>query len=180
MKTTIILILSLLMAIVTGCGGQSVSDEENQRPSVSLNIAALQGNVVAVKQHVNAGSDLNKKDEYGSPPLSIAITFGKDEAAMALIDAGVDLNITNNDGSTPLHIAAFFCRTEIVKALLEKGADKTLKNNYGNTAYESVAAPFEAVKPFYDAMDSSLKPLGLNLDYDRLEKTRPIIAEMLK
>ncbi|MFC1726805.1 ankyrin repeat domain-containing protein [candidate division KSB1 bacterium] len=176
--TTAILIAALLAA--AGCGQQKNSDTAPKPPGVSLQIAALQGNVDAVRQHIKAGSELNEKDEYGSTPLITAIVFGKTEAAKALIDAGVDLKITNNTGATPLHIAAFFCRTDIVKALLEKGADKTVKNNYGSTALESVAAPFEAVKGIYDSFGNSLKPLGLRLDYEHIKKTRPIIAEMLQ
>jgi ankyrin repeat protein len=84
-------------------------------------MAALQGNIEAIRQHIEAGSDLNDKDVYGSSPLIIAATFGKTEVARALIEAGADMNITNNDGATALHAAAFLCRTEIVKALLDNG-----------------------------------------------------------
>jgi hypothetical protein len=97
-----------------------------------------------------------------------------------LIEAGADMTITNNEGATPLHIAAFFCRTEIVKALLEKGADKNAKNSTGKTALETVAGPFSEVKGIYDSIGKALKPLGLELDYDRIKITRPKIAEMLQ
>ena len=138
------------------------------------------GNLEALQQHIKYGSDLNKKDDYGSTPLIIAATFGKTEIAKALINAGADLNLTSNDGSTPLHTAAFFCRTEIVKALLEKGANKNIKNSYGSTPREAVSTPFENVKGIYDQISKDLGPLGLKLNYTHLEMTRPIIAELLK
>ena len=116
----------------------------------------------------------------GSSPLITASLFGKTEMAKALIDAGANINFTNNEGSTALHTAAFFCRTEIVQMLLDKGADKTVKNNYGSTAYESVAGPFKDIKSTYQMMEQMLAPMGLKVDYDYLEKTRPVIAEMLK
>ena len=109
-----------------------------------------------------------------------ACSFGKTEIAKALIDAGADLNLKNNDGSTALITAAFFGQKEIVKYLLEKGADKTAVNNHGSNAFISVSAPFEAVKPIYESIENGLKPLGLKLDYEHLEKIRPVIAEMLK
>jgi ankyrin repeat protein len=153
--------------------------QENSKPGVSIHLAALQGNVAVIQGHIEAGSDLNEKDAYGSTPLIIAATFGQTEVAKALIDAGADLNVTNNEGGTALHAAAFLCRPEIVRQLLEGGADKELRNGYGNTAFESVAAPFDAVKGVYDSFAASLGPLGLQLDYEQIRTTRPKIAEML-
>jgi len=45
---------------------------------------------------------------------------------------------------------------------------------------ESVAGPFEEVKGVYDAIGEIFVPLGLELDYERIKNTRPIIVEMLK
>ena len=71
-------------------------------------------------------------------------------------------------------------RTEIVEALLENGADKDLANTAGRTALETVAGPFEDVKPIYDSIQKGLAPLGLRFDYGRIRETRPKIAEMLR
>ncbi|MFC2156702.1 ankyrin repeat domain-containing protein [Acidobacteriota bacterium] len=171
--TTGILIVSLLMA--AGC-----TKQESPAPRVSLHAAAVQGNIDVIQQHIKAGSDLNKKDAYGSTPLIIAITFDKTDVARALVEAGADMSVTNNEGATPLHIAAFFCRSEIVQALLDEGADKNIKNSTGKTALETVAGPFDDVKGIYDAIGKGLAPLGLNFDYERIKKTRPKIAEMLQ
>ena len=152
----------------------------NKPPTLDISAATFMGDLEAIDQHVKAGSDLNKKDQYGSTPLTIAATFNKTEIAIALINAGADLNMQSADGSTPLHTSAFFCRVEIVEALLEKGADKTLKNNYGSTPLESVSAPFNDVKNFYDQISKDLGPLGFKLDYKYLETTRPLIADMLR
>lgn len=173
MKTVTTAMLVATLLTVAGCG-------KRETPSVSLHIAALQGNIDAIEQHIKTGSDLNKKDAYGSSPLIIAATFGKTGVAKALIESGADMKITNSEGATPLHIAAFFCRTEIVKALLDKGADKNAKNNSSSTALESVAGPFYDVKGIYDSIGKALKPLGLELDYERIKMTRPRIAEMLR
>ena len=64
--------------------------------------------------------------------------------------------------------------------LLDKGADKTITNKYGATAYQSVSYPFADAKESYEMMGKMLQPMGLNLDYVYIEKTRPEIAEMLK
>ena len=176
--TTAILIVTVLA--VGGCPKQESSDREQRPPRVSLHGAALQGNLDAIRQHINAGSELNKKDAYGSSPLIVAVTFGKTEVARVLIEAGADLEITNNEGATPLHVAAFFCRAEIVKALLDNGADKNALNKAGRTALETVAGPFDDVKGIYDSIGKSLRPLGLKLDYERIKRTRPEIADVLR
>jgi fucose 4-O-acetylase-like acetyltransferase len=157
-----------------------VSQVVNQ-PQMSLHAAVVTGNMEIVKYYILSGTDLNEKEpEGGSSPLITATMFGQTEAALALIEAGADINQKNNDGSTALHTAAFFCRTEIIKALLASGIDKTIKNNSGAMAAESVAAPFEVVKPIYDYFSKVYEPMGFKLDYERLKETRPMIAEMLK
>lgn len=183
MKNVTVSTIIVLCLVMVGCKKQNDSkpaEQKTQPPRVNLHVAALQGNLEAVKQHIEAGSDLNQKDAYGSTALIAATTFGKYEVARALIDAGADLSLTNNEGSTPLHIAAFLCRTEIVQALLDKGADKNARNESGATPLDSVAGPFEDVKGIYDLIVEGLKPLGLRLDYERIKATRPQIAEMLK
>lgn len=183
MKTASTAMLLVILLTLFGCEKKQDPEAKEVRPpkppSVNLHLAALQGNVTAIQQHIAVGSDIDMKDAYGSCPLAVAATFGKTEVAKTLIDAGADLEVTNNDGSTPLHIAAFLCRTEIVKALLEKGANKSAINQAGSTPLQSVAASFEDVKVAYDTIGNALKPLGLKLDYERIKATRPQIAEML-
>ena len=164
----------LLLALLMGCG-------KPNPPSVSLQDAARQGNLQAIRQHIKAGSILNEKDPAtGATPLITAAAFDQTEVARAIINAGADLNIRNNDGSTALHCAAFLCRTDIVRDLLQKGADKKARNNAGSTALESVAGPFDQVKGIYDLLQSILGPLGLKLDYDQIRATRPEIADLLR
>ncbi len=154
---------------------------EVKAPQVDIHTAVVTGNLDALKQHIQAGTNINERDPFGgSSPLISAAVFGKPDAAKVLIDAGADLNFQNNDGSTALHTAAFFCHPDIVKMLLDKGADKTIKNKYGATPYESVAGPFNDVKGAYDMMGKVLGPMGLKLDYAYIEKTRPQIAATLK
>ena len=151
------------------------------KPKVDLHTAVLKNDIKSVKEHIAAKSDLNIREAMGgSTPLISAAFFGKTEIAKLLINAGANLNIQNNDGSTALITAAFFCRPDIVKMLLAKKANKTIKNNYNQTAYETLLTPFNQVKPVYEAMGNALSPLGLKLDYAYIEKTRPLIAKMLK
>jgi len=179
MKTVTTAMLVVTLLIVVGWGKQ-VNSSEEKAPGVSLHLAALQGNIDAIRQHIKAGSDLDEKDAYGSSPLIVAVTFGKTEVARALIEAGADLGIRDNYGSTPLHLAALFCRIEIVKALLDKGANKYLRNNNGATAFDIAASHFDDDKGIYDQLGAALGPMGLELDYEQIRITRPKIAEMLR
>ncbi len=152
-----------------------------EAPKIDLQTAVISGNLEAVKQHIEAGTDLNKKDQMsGSTPLMSAATFNKPAIVKALINANADLNLKNNEGSTALHAAAFFCRIEIVQMLMDAKADKTLKNKYGATPGETVAGPFADMKPVYEMLQQQLEPFGLKLDLQELEKTRPVIAMMLQ
>ncbi|MDF0705728.1 ankyrin repeat domain-containing protein [Flagellimonas okinawensis] len=154
---------------------------EVKAPDIALSAAVVSGNLEAVEQHIKAGTNINEKDPLsGSTPLITAITFDKQDIAQALIDAGADLSIKNNDGSTALHVAAFFCKVEGVKMLMDAGADKQVKNNYGATARETVIGPFADVKPIYEMMQQQLGPIGLQLDLEEIEETRPTIAVMLQ
>jgi hypothetical protein len=180
------------IVILSGCGsgnensGSDVKQQAEQQtkvkpPSVDIFTATFLGDLEAVQQHIQAGTDLNQREPtMGSTPLISAAVFGKTAVARALMEAGADVNIQNQEGSTALHTAAFLCRTEIVELLLAHGADKDLQNIYGSTPLASVEGPFSEVKGIYDEFSKELGPLGLKLDYNQLEQTRPVIAEMLR
>ncbi|MBT8477377.1 MAG: SDR family NAD(P)-dependent oxidoreductase [Gemmatimonadetes bacterium] len=149
--------------------------------SVGLHQAVVEGDLETVRELIEAGSDLNVKEPSGgSSPLLTAATFGRTEAARALIDAGADVNQQNNEGSTALLTAAFMAHAEIVEALLAAGADKSIANMTGSTPLDVVTLPFENLEPIYDYLGAVLGPLGLELDYERIKATRPMIAEMLR
>lgn len=161
--------------------GEGTPSSSESSGAVGLHEAVLEGDLEAVQRYIETGSDLNVREPAGgSSPLITAATFGRTDAARALIEAGADLDLQNNDGSTALITAAFFCRTEIVEALLAAGADKTIMNGSGSTALDVVTVPFEAIRGFYDYIGATLAPFGLELDYERIETTRPRIAEMLQ
>ncbi len=164
--------------------GEARPASSQSRPAASISgihEAVLEGDLEAVRQLIEAGADVNEREPIGgSSPLITAATFGRTEAAKALIEAGADVNQRNTEGSTALLTAALFCRTEIVQALLDAGADKSIRNEMGSTALDVVTIPFEAIKPVYDYLGTVLGPYGLELDYDRIRRTRPVIAEMLR
>lgn len=184
---SLITVLSFVVAITLttmSCNESNTSTNTTSlvdKPKTDIQTAVLTNKLDVVKQYINAGTDINKKDQMtGSTPLITAATFGKKDMVKALIDANADLSIKNNDGATALHTAAFFCRVEIVQMLMNAKADKTIKNNFGATPRESVMGSFAAMKPVYEMLQQQLSPLGLQIDLDEIEKTRPVIAMMLQ
>ena len=156
-----------------------------ESPDSSLFEAAVTGNLEAVKQHIAAGTDLNQRDPnpVGSKgsALHAAAAFGYNEVAVALIEGGADVNQKDKEGQTPLHMAALFCYPKIAQALLDNGADKTIKDNDGQTALGMVEFPWSIVKGIYELLDGIVfKPAGKPLDYNRIQKTRPQVAAIIR
>ena len=148
-------------------------------PSIDIWKAAAQGNLEAIKQHLEAGTDIDAKEPPGgSTPLLVAATFGQVEAAKFLIEKGANVNAGSNDGATALHGAAFFCHTEIVKLLLGEGAVVDAKNIRGETPLDAVAGDWsQELEGIYKWLAELWK---LQLDLERIQATRPKIAALLR
>ncbi|NNF36652.1 MAG: acyltransferase family protein [Saprospiraceae bacterium] len=145
---------------------------------MGIHEAAATGNLDAIKQHINLGSDLNLREPSGgSSPLITASLFGQTEVALLLIESDINLDFQNNDGSTALHTAAFFGRVEIVKALMEAGIDAEIRNKDGSTALDAVSGPYESLKPVYDYFNTTF---NLQLTDEQLIKSRGDVKKLLE
>lgn len=178
----VILIIGAAFSSYPGTAQNKMNVDLNEQPECarSLQAAVVANDLESVKTLLAEGADVDEKEAAsGSSPLITAALFGNVQIAEVLINAGANIDAKNNDGSTALHTAAFLCHPAVVKLLLENGADKSLRNNGGSTALESVQAPFEMVKPIYDFLASSFEPLGVKIDQERIQKTRPEIVKLL-
>lgn len=187
-KTITMVIVTLLLTSSCAQSDKKTATSSTQKttktvskPSIDIHAAVLTGNLEVVKQHIEAGTDINQKEAMsGSTPLMSAATFNHPEIAKALINAKADLTVKNNDGGTALHTAAFFGRIEIVQLLIDAKADKTVRNNFGATPREIVMTDYAQMKPIYEMLIQQLKPMGFTLDLDELQKARPVVAMMLQ
>lgn len=180
-----ILFSFILMLFATACSQSQATDDKQptnaKAPDMDIHAAIIAGKTELVRQHIKAGSDINKQEPMSSStPLITAITFDKPEIVKILIDAKADLAIKNKDGSTALHVAAFFGRIKMVQMLMDAKADKTIKNNMGATPRQTVLGEFAQMKPFYEMISQQLKPMGFVLDLNKLQKARPVVATMLQ
>ncbi|MGB6121019.1 MAG: ankyrin repeat domain-containing protein [Bacteroidota bacterium] len=147
MRTITTTVLALMLFALVGCGNRDESPRQpaesqtiGSAPKVDLHSAVVTDDLEAIRQHIEAGSDINVLEpSRASTPLITAAFLGKTEAAKILIDAGADLNYQNVDGSTALHTAAAFGKTEVAKILIDAGTDLNLQNNEGSTALHTAA-----------------------------------------
>jgi len=133
-----LLLTTIAAVLLVGCGTtqshksailkpaepvSEVAPPANPTADRALFDAAKAGNIEAVKQHLDAGADVNAKDGGGWTPLHYAAGNSHKEIAELLIAKGADVNAKNDKGRTPLHRAAIFGHKEIVELLIAKGAD---------------------------------------------------------
>jgi len=86
-----LLITTIAAVVLVGCGPP-------EPPDISIHQAADQGNIEAVKQHLDAGANVNAKDEVGWTLLHTAAFYGHKEIAELLITKGADVNAKDVDG----------------------------------------------------------------------------------
>ena len=101
---------------------------ENGGKIDSIFSAALVGDLEAIKDFLNAGLEINQKDNNGQTVLHVAIKEGHEEIIKFLISKRVDLSIKDSTGSTALFYAISRNQKNIIKLLIEKGANVDVKN----------------------------------------------------
>ena len=85
---------------------------------------------------IDAGSDVNVRDDYDQSLVMQAASSGKLAVLEVLIAAGADVNVPNMYKVTPLAAAAEQGKIEIVQALIKAGAKVNARNTYGGTALQ--------------------------------------------
>ena len=73
-----LLLTTIAAVVLVGCGE---SQPTAKAPDISIHTAAYKGNIEAVKQHLDAGADVNAKEDDGTTPLDRAIQLGHPEIA---------------------------------------------------------------------------------------------------
>ncbi len=113
---------------------QVTVEARNAQDESPLMMAALKGNLAAVKALLERDADVNKT---GWTPLHYAASAGSRQhlAIIALLlENHAYIDATSPNGTTPLMMAAQYGSNEAVQLLLDEGADPTLKNQLGLTA----------------------------------------------
>ena len=128
-----LLLTAIAAVLLVGCGESQQSapapeakpkPPRAKAPSISIHAAAALGNLEAVKQHIDAGTDVNAKGVVGSPLHYAAIEGreGCEEIVELLIANGADVNAKDVYDKTPLDLAK---RHPELADLLRKHGGKT-------------------------------------------------------
>ena len=96
-----LLLTTIAAVVLVGCS-------KPPPPDISIHTAAYKGNIEAVKQHLDAGADVNAKGYRERTPLHYAAHGGRNKIVKLLIEEGADVNAKAKDGSTPLDLAIEF------------------------------------------------------------------------
>ena len=159
-----------------------------------LQLAALQGDTMALARLLNDGADPNETDRYGWGSLHFAVPQGGLEVVSALLAAGADPRAPTISGATPLHLAAPQAPESVVSALLRAGADPNAREGEGRRTPLHNAAWYrkDALLPIINALleagaDPGSSQANMDVDGDGAlhlalrnpEVTAPVVYALL-
>src|SRR5665213_4374296 len=90
--------------------------------------AAMTGDRALAKALIDAGADIDARDQNDATPLHDAVRNGWADTVKLLVENEAQVNAKDKDGETPLHLAARGNYTQIAKLLIYKGADIVATN----------------------------------------------------
>lgn len=106
--------LAILILLISPKAAFTQADCSNWNTREYFEVATAQD----VRACLNAGADLEARDEYGETPLHRAAWLGTTDTVNALIDGGADIEARTEYGETPLHQAAWLGSAETINILI--------------------------------------------------------------
>jgi len=143
---TLMIVFGALALSLAACSKQpekpnaQVQTEAPSAASSTLTDAAIKGDPAPAKALIDAGADVNAKDNLGRTPLHTVAFYGHLKLTELLIASGADVNAKDHVGMTPLHAAVLSGGRQEVQLLLDKKADIKAKSDAGQTALHLAAA----------------------------------------
>ena len=101
-----------------------------------MHLAVDFGNIAIVQSLIDAGADIQAKDQSGQAAIHTAAVNGRDKIALVLIEAGANINDLDSRGRTPLILATENLQHKVVKFFLERGASLAIKSQDGHSALD--------------------------------------------
>ena len=135
--------------------------------------ASKRGDIELLRQRIDEGKDVNRKDIFKAAPLHWAAAYGNEEAVRLLLDNGADYTIGDDSDSTPLAWAALMSESGTARILMEAGASPMRKNNEGST-------PIDATNANRETMKFIMAILQIRADLDLVMSKRSQIKETLR
>uniref|UniRef100_A0A8C8DMP6 BRCA1 associated RING domain 1 n=1 Tax=Oryzias sinensis TaxID=183150 RepID=A0A8C8DMP6_9TELE len=126
--------------------------KRNYKGETPLHLAAIKGDVEAVKELLDQGADPNQKDNAGWTPLHEACNLGHLTVVEVLATRGALLNTPGYENDSPLHDAVRNGHSAIVKVLLQLGASQNVLNLHGKRPADYAVSP-EMLNIFQEASE---------------------------
>ena len=126
---------------LTFCREDEASVGPDMPAQHGLLAAARVGDVLAIKQHIARGVNLDLSYElFGETALCTAAARGHRAVVTLLLNAAAHVDTTDRAGWTPLMWAASHGHRTVLRVLLETAASPIARGNGGKTALELAAA----------------------------------------
>lgn len=159
-----------------------------------LHYASDEGHTSIVKNLLNAGVDINRRDQYGRTPIQLAAMYGHVATARAILAHQANVNVTDQWGKSPLDSAERGGHYKIAVLLLQSGAVPSTKDihlhallcaaaayGYSEVVLKLIRAGAEPQKkdeygmtPFQIAKQSGHdKTSQILLEYTQMDRSRP-------
>ena len=133
-----LLLTTIAAVVLVGCGGRLIAPAP---PPRGIWRAADQGNIEAVKKHLDAGVDIHVLDKkYGFAPLHYAADGGYKEIVELLLAKGADVNQRDKIGKTPTYWAMRYGRKEVTAILRKHGGKTGIELAQKTNIWNAVAA----------------------------------------
>ena len=111
----------------------------DNKGSTPLMLAALNNDLQTVRELIQQGAQINKRNDWGWTALLNATIKGNHTLVDYLLKNGASPHLSDNDGRSPLMAAVLNNHPKIVKALLNNSADVNKANRDGWTALSFAA-----------------------------------------
>lgn len=136
----------------------------------AIGLAARGGDLVRVRELIDAGVGLDVRDDAGKTPLYLASQNGHEEVVLALLGAGAQTDRASLAGITPLIVATVGGSENIVRRLIAGGAEVDHMTPDGVTALLAASAGGD------DDLVDTLLDSGARVDLPSSDGVTPLIA----
>jgi cytohesin len=132
---------------------RDIIERRDRSGKTPLHHAVGNNEINFIKFLIEAGADINAKDNQGNTPLNNFPLYHDEDSYEARIDTlsflianGAEINNKNNKGYTILHSAVLKGNIDFVRFLLQQGANINTVDNYGNTPLHTALEDAEMVE----------------------------------
>jgi len=97
--------------------------------------AARSGDVDKIVLLLEAGADVETRDDHRRTALLIAVAHDRVGAARALVEAGADPDALDDQHDTPWLVTGVTGSVEMARVVLDAGPDLTIRNRFGGLSH---------------------------------------------